>query len=151
MDSPPDAPTTCTNDLSNVHAADFHIAFSLKTTQTGTVSLVDQRGVCGRSGVYWDVRLYTGHVRVETYDGTNLLDLTSTGPAVDDGHVHAIMVQRTAGKVAISIDGTAAGSLAMAASFGTLPALKSGTDICDGHSGQVALTGMLTGLCISSP
>jgi hypothetical protein len=125
----------------------------VKTTQTGVVSLVDQRAACGRTGVFWDVRLFSGNVRVETYDGTNLLDLTSGAPVVNDGHTHAILVQRTSGMVTIHIDGTAAGSLAMAASFGALPALKSGTDVCDGHNGQVALSGtsMLTGVCISSP
>jgi hypothetical protein len=125
----------------------------VKTTQTGVVSLVDQRAACGRAGVFWDVRLYSGNVRVETYDGTNLLDLTSAAPLVNDGHTHAILVQRLSGTVAIHIDGAIGGALPMPASFGALPALKSGTDVCDGHNGQVALSGtsMLTGVCISSP
>jgi hypothetical protein len=123
----------------------------VKTTQTGLVSVADQRGVCSATGTFWDLRLSTGNVRFETYDGKTLLDVASTGTLVNDGRSHHLLVERRTGTVTIHIDGTAAVASPMATSFGALPALQSGTDVCDGHSMQVAFMGTLTGLCVSSP
>jgi hypothetical protein len=141
----------CTDDLSNVHAADFHVGVTVKTSQSGLVSLINQRSACASTGTFWDLRLSSGNVRVEANDGTKVVDLTSSGVLVNDGRAHDILVQRRAGSLTIHVDGTAVGSVAAAISFGALPALTSGSDVCDGHSSQVKFTGTMTGLCIASP
>jgi hypothetical protein len=149
-DARPDSPV-CTGDLSNIHGADFSIAVTVKTTQSGLVSLLNQRSSCGPTGTFWDVRLSSGGVRAEINDNTTAVNLTSLGLLVNDGQPHDVLVQRFAGTMTILIDGSATGSIAAPSSLGALPALKSGTDVCDGHSAQVPFMGTMSNVCIASP
>jgi hypothetical protein len=140
----------CTNDLSNIGAADFRIAFTITTRATALSALLNQRPVCNH-GDFWDVRLSPdGTLAVETDDGTHYTPLFST-LSVNDGNPHNVMVSRVSGTLSIVIDGSGAGSAASTSSFGSLAALRSGTDVCDGLDPTVVLVGMVSNVCISSP
>jgi hypothetical protein len=154
VDAAIDAPVVCANTLSNIRDADFRIAFTVTTPQMGLVSLLNQRTVCGHTTAanFWDVRLASGGVRIEMYDGKTLTDFTANpASSAANGQPHDILIRRTAGVLAISVDGTPIGKTSGKATFAQLAALREKTDVCDGHSGEVSLTGMLTNVCVSSP
>lgn len=151
QDSPADAPA-CLGNLSNTGTADFHISLSVSTAQTGQTALVNQRNRCGH-GMFWDIRLASGAVHVETDDGvTQYVLLVSTGALVNDGKFHDLEVARVAGALTISIDGTGSGSASSPTSFGVLPPIAIGTDPCDTDAGQtVPFVGTVRSLCVTSP
>ena len=84
-------------------------------------------------------------------DIAHYIALPSTGPKINDGAPHAIVVVRASGTLTVYIDGGASGSGVSGASLGPLPALKLGTDICVGAVGDstVALVGQITDVCVS--
>lgn len=145
------ATPACSGDLSNIGTGDFHITFTLRMTQSGLVALVNQRASCTPS-TFWDLRLKSGEIQVETDDVTNYAALTGSGPDLDDGATHAVVVERVSGTLSIVVDGTNYGSTGSATSFGALAALTVGTDVCEqsGGDGTVALSGSLTNLCVAS-
>jgi hypothetical protein len=148
-----DAGPPCTGDLSGIGTADFQIAFTI--TVAGAPSAVEavlnQRGVCG-AGNFWDVRLGTdGKLSIETDTSTLGADYTTlvcTLP-VGDGTAHDVVFARTAGTLTCRVDGAAAGSASSTASFATLAALATATDVCIGADGTVALGGTVTKVCVS--
>jgi hypothetical protein len=143
----------CVGDLSNVGTGDFVISLSLETTQpdSATVALLNQRSACSPS-TFWDLRLYNGKLLFEIDDSTNLSQLTTTGPDIDDGATHSVVVARAAGTVVITVDGTNEGSTSATESLGALPALADGTDVCDGNDGTVAFSqGKISNVCVGGP
>jgi hypothetical protein len=143
-----DAASVCRDDLSNIGAGDFHISLSLTSASTGSasVALLNQRSACGR-GLFWDVHLDHGALRVETDDTMNYTPLLTT-TRVDDGRSHDVLIQRRSGTLSLYLDGLSLTSAASAASFGRLPPLVEGSDVCPQY---VAFTGTLASLCVASP
>jgi hypothetical protein len=139
----------CGGDLSNIGTGDFHIAFDLRTTQSGLAALLNQRAACS-PGKYWDLRFSSGQIEIETDDVASYTNLVSTGPDLNDGAPHSVVVARVSGTLTITVDGVDSGSTAAGASFGALPALASGVDVCDGNDGTVAFQGTLSSVCVSA-
>ena len=144
----------CPQDLSNIGTADFHVSLSLTTSQTssGYVAVVNQRSQCNPS-VFWDIRLDDGgFVFVEADDVTSYGAIQSPGPRVDDGRPHTVLFQRKSHVLSVFVD-DAGGTptTPSTASFGNLPPLAVGTDVCIPQDRTVALTGTVTDLCVASP
>jgi hypothetical protein len=152
--NPGDAPIlnpSCKNDLSNIGTADFTISMSLSTIQTGTVAVASQRSVCNGSA-FWDVHLQDGDVQAETDDGiAHHATLNTTGPAVNDGNPHSIVVERRSKQLAVFVDGISAGMTLSQSAFGPLPAIETRTSPCVGHTGYWELIGPLADVCATSP
>jgi hypothetical protein len=159
----PDAPAApdatadagpCITDLSGIGTGDFRIAFSLSTTQTGQVALLNQRNVCF-FGMFWDLRLYNGVLDVQTDDGTNFVEFkTTVPPLVNDGNLHAVVVHRVAQIITVTIDGALAGTSTAQTSFGSLPPFQTGHDPCQSgpmKDGTVGFAGTLENVCITAP
>jgi hypothetical protein len=146
----PQEAAVCDGDLSNVGTGDFRISLQVTTTQTGWVAVANQRGQCVPS-VFWDIRIDDGVIYVEVDDVAHYTAITSTGPKVNDGAPHAILVVRASGTLTVYVDGGASGSQTSGASLGPLPPLRLGTDVCIGAVGDstVALIGAVTDSCIS--
>jgi hypothetical protein len=143
------APVACGGDLSNIGTGAFHVSLTVRTTQSGRAALLNQRAAC-TSGTYWDLRFSSGKLEIETDDHSSYTDLLSTGPDLNDGATHDVVVARVGGELTITIDGVASGSSGSAASFGALPALASGVDVCDGNDGTSAFEGTLSSVCVSA-
>jgi hypothetical protein len=147
----PQEAAVCDGDLSNVGTGDFRMSFQVATTQTGWVAVANQRAECAPS-VFWDVRIADGgFVYAEVDDGAHYTAITSTGPKINDGAPHAILVVRASGTLTVYVDGGASGSQASGASLGPLPPLRLGTDVCVGAPGDdtAALIGGVTDACVS--
>jgi hypothetical protein len=140
--------SSCGTDLSNIGTADFRISLTLSTSQLNvSVAVANQRDMCG-GGMFWDMRLADGALRMQTDDGNNPTDLSSTGPPVNDGLPHHLAAHRASGVLTLYVDGAAVGSSsAPPAAFTQLAPLVSGTDVCRGTR---ALMGTITDLCVSS-
>jgi hypothetical protein len=119
-----------TADLSRIGTADFDIVMGVQTFDgTDTLALMGQRSGCGR-GMFWDIRLQSGIVLVETDDGTNYTPIRSTS-GIADGGPHQVEVVRDDGVLSLYIDGkTAASSQLPAANFGILPPTSTGVYGC---------------------
>jgi hypothetical protein len=143
---------SCATDLSSAGYNDFAINFHVTTTATTQSALTGQRSVCGNTGPWWDARMTaSGGVLAEFGNGTLLASLTST-TKINDGKTHEVTLQRVDGKFSVLIDKTLPGvSVAdPGLSFPAgLPALKQGTDVCDGMDGTVALVGSVDTSCIT--
>jgi hypothetical protein len=172
IDAAPDEPDSpaCIGGLSNIGTADFHISFTVKTSQAGFVALVGQRKDC-LLGDYWDVRMADGFIQVETDDtvganhwtqlcaaveGGDAGRCTSVAPAdlpprANDGRPHRVVIWRSSGNLQASVDALASSAVESPASFGSLAPVAIGSDPCEGVDGTVAFTGTLTNLCVSSP
>ena len=150
MDNGPPDVAVCSGDLSNIGRADFHISFSVTTTQTGLVALANQRSACVPYEL-WDARLEDGLVLFELADNTNYTPLSSTGTLINDGSPHLVVVQRLSGTVHIIVDGALEFLGVAAESLGVLPPVLVGSDVCDSNDGTAALMGQLTGLCVQGP
>ncbi len=172
VDATPDEPDSpaCIGSLSNIGTADFHISFTVKTSQAGFVAVVGQRKDC-LLGDYWDVRMADGHIQVETDDtdganhwtqlcaaveGGDAGRCTSVAPAdlpppVNDGRPHRVVIWRSSGSLHASVDALMSSAIESPASFGSLAPVAIGSDPCEGVDGTVASTGTLTNLCLSSP
>jgi hypothetical protein len=149
-DVAPDA-QACTGSLSNIGTADFRVSFTVTgTTQGGLVALVNQRGTCG-PGVFWDVRMSGGFVRVEVDDVVNYTNFTTTGVMVNDGRPHDVLIQRSAEVVVAFVDGVESAPFGAKASFGQLAALTVRVDVCASNDMTAALFGTLSNLCVTSP
>jgi hypothetical protein len=140
----------CKTDLSNIGLADFTIAMTVTTVQTGLVATANQRNVCNLAPL-WDVRLSNGNLYIETCDGPHYSMLTTAGALANDGQPHAIVVKRRSQALTAYVDGKSVGTTTSTSSFGQLPPLEMGVDPCDTHPGNAALVGTLTGLCLTSP
>jgi hypothetical protein len=147
----------CKGDLSNIGAGDFHVTLTVTTAQTDNlVALVNQRGHCG-PGLFWDIRMNGGRLYIETDDVTSYTAYVSTGPKVNDGRPHGIVLRRAAGRLDVSVDGALTGSGASRTSLGLLAPARIGTDICDGQlepngvDRTTALVGTIANLCVSAP
>jgi hypothetical protein len=140
----------CEGDLSDIGTGDFRISFQIATTQSGWVAVANQRGEC-IPAVFWDIRLDDGLVYIEVDDIAHYTAITSTGPKINDGAPHAILVVRAAGTLSVYVDGSAAGSQGSGASLGALPPVQLGTDVCVSAVGDdtVALKGLILGACVS--
>jgi hypothetical protein len=150
--SPPEAAQACVTDLSNIGAGDFHIAFTLTTSETGKqLALVSQRAGCDETSAYWSVTLSQGGgIVAVTSDGTPTgRFFVEAGNSVNDGIPHRVLVSRVNGQLSLSRDGIIDSMLtADPTAFDTLPALAVGTDTC---STDTALegNGSITDLCIT--
>src|SRR5580658_1330367 len=144
----PSAPT-CVGDLSGVSTGSFHISFTVKSTQAGLVALLSQREACTLGSSFWDIRLSSGALMVETNDSQAYTSVTASGPAINDGLPHDVVVERLAGNLVVLVDGLQVGSKASAANFGHLPPLVVGADACDANGSTTALVGSLTNLCVA--
>jgi hypothetical protein len=140
---------SCVSDLSNIGAGDFHVSFAMTTTQIGLVALLNQRAVC-TIGDFWDIRMQDGSLLVEISGAGNYAKLTTSGPIVNDGLAHSVVVERVAGAVAAFIDGASVAVGPSTASFGPLPALMTGKDVCH-DDGTVGLIGTVANGCLTSP
>jgi hypothetical protein len=141
---------SCTGDLSNVGAGDFLVTWTVTTTQTGLVALVNQRRTCAPS-VFWDIRMTGGLLEIEVDDVTNYTNLFTTGATINDGRPHDVAARRVSGTLTASVDGVDVGSGASLASLGALPPLASGTDVCVTSSdGTAAFVGTLANVCVAS-
>lgn len=148
--NPPQDSGACEGDLSDIGTGDFRVSFQVATKQGGWVALANQRGEC-IPAVFWDVRLDDGLVYVEVDDIAHYTAITSTGPKINDGAPHAVVVVRAGGTLSVSVDGSAVGSQGSGASLGALPPVQLGTDVCVGAVGDstVALVGLIVGACVS--
>jgi hypothetical protein len=144
----PSAPP-CIGDLSGVSTGSFLISFTFQTTQAGLVALLDQRATCSLGSSFWDIRLSSGALIVETDDSRAYTSFTASGPATNDGLPHDVVVERLAGNLVVVVDGVQVGSKAAAANFGRLPPLVVGADACDADGSTIALVGSLTNLCVA--
>jgi hypothetical protein len=156
--------TACGADLSNVGTGDFCISFTLDTKQTqGETALLNQRSSCGFSN-FWDIRAglaaadagaSASWLEFEADVDSSANDISLGSPpnpfvvVLNDNRPHAVIVKRVSGVVTIAVDGTSMASKTIANSFGSLPALAQGTDVCDGIDGTHALTGSLVDVCIT--
>jgi hypothetical protein len=161
---------SCIGSLSNIGTADFQISFTVVTTESGPIAIVNERGHCGY-GMFWDVRIVGGQIRVETDDEMRASDPTAHPltelfgtKRVDDGQPHRVMIWRKSQTITIFVDGVTAGSASSTSSFGHLSPPVSETDPCDGQGcSQVPLfgsvcrdntmpfAGTLSDLCLESP
>jgi len=162
-----DAGTACGNDLSNIGTGDFCISFTLTTTQMvattiGTTAILNQRAVCNSSQEFWDIRAGLGAadagmaaswLSIEIVDATgDDMGIGGSGTffvVLNDGRPHAVAITRVSGAVTISVDGTMTHMGTSSTSFGPLPALAQGTDVCEGVDGTQPLNGQLTNVCIT--
>lgn len=156
-DAGSDAPSSsCTGDLSNISSGDFQISFSILTTQTTDIAVLNQRSMCG-SGDFWDVRVVGGTVSLETdavIDGS-ADDASITGcTLVNDGLTHQVVLQRINGVLTLYVDGFVdATGVNSTASWGSLAALATGTDVCVGSDGTMDLDtslGKVLSACVST-
>jgi hypothetical protein len=139
----------CAGDLSSVLDGDFRISFTVTSTQTGLVALVNQRRECGPS-VFWDVRMEAGRIDVEVDDVTHYDHIVTVGAMINDGRAHEVRLERVSGTLTVFVDGANAGSLASQASLGALPSLATGTDVCvTSTDGTVALVGQISSVCVA--
>lgn len=147
-----DAGPSCTDggtgDLSNVGSGDFVIQFTITTSATVLSAVLNQRAVCNH-GVFWDIRLNAnGTLGIETDDGSRYTAFSSSA-SVNDGSPHAVVVRRIAGTLSVTVDGAPSGSQGSTSSWGSLAALKNGTDVCVGFDTTVALSGSVTNVCVT--
>jgi hypothetical protein len=145
-----EAGPACLSTLSNVGTADFQIAFTLTTTATGLVALVNQRAGCDMTSTWWDVNMQNGAIGAATnIDPGGNVPVGLSAP-VNDGQPHKIVVARTSGQLWYSIDSMPRSSGAPDPyAFGAFPPLAIGTDACPGYTaldGQ----GTISDLCITS-
>jgi hypothetical protein len=157
-----EAGPACLSTLSGVGTADFHIAFTLTTTNTSlTLALVNQRvncqclsvSACSSPSTFWDVVIDpAGGIIAMTDDDTAASYVfVEAGNSVNDGQPHQIVVARTSGMLWYSKDGViGSAEVADAYSFGTFPALTIGSDVCSTTT-PLAGNGTLTDLCITTP
>jgi hypothetical protein len=158
LDAAIDAPTeadagaeaSCPGDLSGVGTGDFHISYTVTTTQTSRVALANQRNWCFYTDM-WDLRMEGGVPVFELDDKAGLPHYTilwSVGPRIDDGRPHNVLVERVSGTLSVNIDGIRTASTAATASLGTLPPLVVGNDICIGVDGTLVATNPPSNLCV---
>jgi hypothetical protein len=141
----------CRGDLSNIGmAADFHVALSVTTTQDGLVAVANQRAYCDPS-TFWDIRIDGGFIVVEADDVVNYASAQSPGPRVDDGLPHNVLMLRTSGRLSVFVDDAGSPTTPSTASFGQLPPVAIGTDVCSPQDGTMPLIGSVANLCIASP
>jgi hypothetical protein len=153
--------SACADEISNIGTANFWISFTLASTQTGWMSLVNQRTVCA-GGMFWDIRMDDGYIVVETDDGMfdsdggwleNPRTTLTSSVAANDGVAHCIVVQRVEGVLSLAIDGLLVGEAPSVTSFAALAPLAVGIDVCDCAGPtcappQVALIGTVGAVCV---
>jgi len=145
----PSAPA-CVGDLSGISTGSFRISFTVETTQAGLVALLNQRATCILGSSFWDIRLSSGVLLVETDDSQAYTSVTASGPAINDGLPHNVVIERLAGNLVVLVDSVQVGSETSAANFGRLPPLVLGSDACDTDGSTIALVGSLTNLCVEA-
>ena len=106
--------------------------------------------------MFWDVRLQSGELLVETDDGvTTPTRVLGTGPLVNDGVAHCVSVARTAGVVTMWVDGAASGTANSVSSFAQLPGVSEAGDPCEGmggaKDGTIQFVGTIANLCLATP
>ncbi|MGH7440837.1 MAG: LamG-like jellyroll fold domain-containing protein, partial [Polyangiaceae bacterium] len=156
----PSAPlklNACRDDLSNDGTADFHIGFTVQTTQTGQFAAVNQRNVCNGPSNWWDIRVSNGLVGVETGSTGNANYVAFNGcTPVNDGNAHVVYVQRNNGVLTLFVDGKidGQGSTTSTSTFSAgMTALTIGSDPCDGQDATVAfdkLKGSISNVCVGA-
>ena len=147
-----DAGRKCVTDLSGVGTGDFRISFTLTTTTKADVALLSQRVGCDQSSMLWGVSLnYNGQVAAATADGLpGHWTATTEANSVADGKPHAIMFERTSGKIWISRDGVV-DSIPVddPYSLGALATLRIGTDDCANFWSAQKAGALISDVCIS--
>ena len=96
---PPSPAPTCANTLSGVEAADFGVAFKIKTTLRAAADVMSQRWTCDGTRDYFDVLLtLRGTLVFEVVRGEsgNYDGLEAAG-VVNDGRQHAVAARRMGG------------------------------------------------------
>lgn len=139
-----DASTVCADDLSSVHAGDFHVDFDvLGVAAEGP--LLEQRSVCGQYEVQWVVaETSAGNVDTYFYDGSGGFQLQSVA-TVNDGVWHHVVVARVALTFSITIDGQLDNSVPNAVwSPPTLSLLQVGRSAC-----SAAFAGQIKNVCVT--
>jgi hypothetical protein len=139
----------CVHDLSNIGTGDFHISFSVMTTQAGLTALINQRATCD-FGQFWDIRMNDGSLLVETDEGVNLSTCQTGGPRVNDGGRHSVTVARVNGAIAAFIDGAPVGTVVSTASLRQLTPLVSHSDPCDQIDGTRPFVGAVADVCLTT-
>jgi hypothetical protein len=144
-------PPTCITDLSNVGTSDFHISFTVNTTASVAMALVNQRTGCNETSTFWDITMSSlGGITGTTDDGTAAgYAEIEAGNSINDGQPHSILIERVAGYLMYGSDGVVhPGSTSDTRSLGTMAPLVVGTDPC---AGTVPTVGSFTNLCITVP
>ena len=142
----------CSNDLSDEDGDDFSATFTVMTTATVQSDLANQRGDCNgltAGDGFWDAYMNAnGTVSVTITDGTNRVDLTTTA-TINDGKPHSVTIVRTLGNISVLIDKALPGVSKpdTGVYLLTLPALKTGSDVCDQFGTYHALVGSVSGFC----
>ena len=142
----------CLTDLSNLHTGDFSFGFSLKTSSGNgaNVALINQRLKCAPF-TGWEARLSNGSIDVEVDQAANGTGVPDTqfftrAASLNDNNQHTIRVTRTSGGLlTVYVDGKIDSAMSGAVQdFGVLPALATGTAVCVGVDGTVALPSSIT-------
>jgi hypothetical protein len=157
-DATADAPVcSCVTSLSNIGLQDFYIAFTLTTTSTMPMSILNQRSACVTTLPFWDVYTGTngafssseGVVYINVGDGSASFDDVSTQKLVNDGQPHRIVIARLGGtSFKLTVDGTGGVQSGGPSNplNATLPPLMMGTDVCSAYA---PLSGQIVDVCIS--
>lgn len=145
LDAAPDVAPSCADDLSNIAASNFHIAFDLLATGVQSDGpLVEQRATCGQYDVHWLIAAASGHIVIQFYDGAAGITLQSIA-TINDGVLHHVVVARVSGTISISIDGAVDNSSPnLVFAPGTLPLMQVGRSAC-----TTAYPGQVTNACIT--
>lgn len=140
---------SCVDGLSNVHAGDFLISFTMQTNQTDNfIGLVNQRTVCVGLGMFWDAMLVNQHIRLEvseSMDQSRYASVVSSGAPLNDNQPHDVIITRTNDLVSMVIDGRMAGSKTMDQNLGSLTFLRIGYGVC---AGVVTIKGAIRNVCV---
>jgi hypothetical protein len=140
----------CPDDLSNIGTGDFHISFTVTTTQGVEASILNQRSGCFH-GMFWDLSLLAdGVLQMETDDSASGADYTvlTTAATVNDGNPHQVIVERVSGMLTVSVGSVSTAAAASTANFGALVPLRQGTDVC---TGDAPFAGSISNVCVTSP
>jgi hypothetical protein len=142
------APPVCKQTLANVGTGDFAVSFKIKTKAMLARSVLCQRSTCDFVP-FFHVRMeMSGELKVDAYDrfgSSGNLTERSTTVMINDGVTHAVLIERTAGVLRITIDGTETVQTSSLTNFGDLPPLLV-QDGCPCYTG--AWNADITDLCI---
>lgn len=141
---------SCSGDLSNVHAGDFLISFTMQTDSGQTdnlIALINQRNLC-TVVPFWDVELANQQIQMEISESTDQSRyslIKTSGATLNDGKPHDVVITRTNNSVKIVVDGNVIGTHLEDQDLGALPKLSIGHDVC---TGLVAFRGTITDVCV---
>jgi hypothetical protein len=147
----------CVSDLSNIGLGDFAIAFTITTTSTVPMAILNQETCTGYPSE-WTVNTGTngaynpneGVVYLQVHQqGINVFDDLSTQYLVNDGVPHRVVLSRSDNgtQFSLTVDGKGTPyDNIKALSLGQLAPLATGSDVCDTTA---PLSGSLMNVCIA--